>query len=184
MAVKAELNDALLQELADKAALRELGMLYARAIDRRDFDLMLRLYTKDGTDDHGVFFSGTAPEFAEAAPENLAGFEVTAHYLINSHYEVEGDRAEGEIYFLAYHRESTLPATELIVGGRYIDHYVRTEEGWKIKDRRLIWDLAFDTESSPETVAKLRGIGFNGSGSEDQSYEWLPLFRSRIHRRD
>lgn len=184
MAVLAKVDDTSLQTLADKAALRELGMLYARAIDRRDFDLLLRLYTEDGTDDHGVFFNGSAAEFAESAPRSLAEFEVTAHYLLNSHYEIDGDVAEGEIYFFAYHRGSTLPPSEIIVGGRFIDHYVRTGDGWKIKARRLIWDLTCDTEASPEMMTKLRSLGFNGSGADDESYKWLPLFRSRIHRKD
>lgn len=177
------MNDPFWQNKADKMALKELGMLYARAVDRRDFALMRRLYTEDGTDDHGIFFKGTAAQFAEAAPGNLEEFEVTAHYILNTLYEVDGDAADGELYFLAYHRRVPAPATELIVGGRYIDRYVREADGWKIQSRRLIWDLAFDSEASAEAMAKLRSIGFNGAGADDKSFEWLPLFQSRIHGR-
>lgn len=45
------MNDPFWQNMADKMALKELGLLYARAVDRRDFALMRRLYTEDGTDD-------------------------------------------------------------------------------------------------------------------------------------
>ena len=52
------------QQLADREAIRECALRYARGVDRLDADLMKSAYWPDATDDHGRFV-GNGWEFAE-----------------------------------------------------------------------------------------------------------------------
>ncbi|MCE2463994.1 MAG: nuclear transport factor 2 family protein, partial [Dehalococcoidia bacterium] len=44
--------DPVLQELADRAAIRDVMILYARGLDRRDFDLVRSCFTDDAYADY------------------------------------------------------------------------------------------------------------------------------------
>ena len=95
---------AAIDRLLDRAELAELAARYARAVDRGDRDLLLSLYHADAIDHHGNDFRGSPAQFADYVQGATATFEVTAHYILNSSYEIDGDRADGELYFVAYHR--------------------------------------------------------------------------------
>ena len=97
-------DSAELRELIDKEALRGIAARYARAIDRRDRELLLSCYHDDAIDHHGAMFRGGPLDYADWQPDVMAPFAVTAHYMLNSSYALDGDIAEGELYFIAYHR--------------------------------------------------------------------------------
>src|SRR5882757_2251617 len=109
---------AALDALLDKAELHEIAMRYARAVDRGDRELLRSVYHDDAVDHHGTDFHGGPAEFAEFLQGTAAAMEVTAHYIINTSYAIDGDSADGELYFIAYHRRRGEPE-ELIISGRY-----------------------------------------------------------------
>jgi len=172
-------RDPEVQALLDKQALRELALRYARGIDRRDRGLLLSVYHPDAMDDHGEMFRGSPERFADWQPEVMGPFEVTAHYIMNSDYCIDGDEAEGELYFIAFHRVKPPEAAEFWVGGRYLDRYQRRDGGWKIAHRRLVWDFVHQGGENAEAVAFLRGLGVCGSGEDDLSYGFLPRLAAR-----
>ncbi|MFT4054140.1 MAG: nuclear transport factor 2 family protein [Novosphingobium sp.] len=172
-------RDAALTQLLDKDALRDLATRYARAIDRRDPDLLRSVYHEDAIDDHGVVFCDHAATFVARQPEIMAPFAITAHYLCNQSYRIDGDRADGEIYFIAYHRtveeEAEADVKHLIVNGRYLDNYERRAGIWKIAHRRLVWDAFITLDAAASDLAQLAALGVAGTTADDRSYAALPL---------
>ena len=92
--------------LADKFALQELCAKYSRAVDRRDFALLRSLYHDDANDEHGSMFAGGATDFVDYVSRTVSQFESTSHYITNMIFAVDGNKAEGEIYKINYHRTS------------------------------------------------------------------------------
>src|SRR3546814_8510742 len=70
-------SEALLDELASRARISDILLLYCRALDRCDVELMKSLYWEDAVDNHGVF-NGGAAAFAEyIAGDTKQRFEST-----------------------------------------------------------------------------------------------------------
>lgn len=169
-------REALLDALLDKEALRDLATRYARAIDRRDQELLRSVYHDDAIDDHGVVFCDGAAVFVARQPEIMAPFAITAHYLCNQSYRLEGNRADGELYFIAYHRtDGEDGGKHVIVSGRYLDNYEKRGGLWKVAHRRLVWDSFITLDAAPDDMAQLAALGIMGGKADDRSYDALPL---------
>lgn len=168
-------RDAAIDQLIVKDALRELAMRYARAVDRRDLALLQSVYHDDATDEHGTVFSGPASEFIARFAGVMAGFEVTAHHITNTSFRIDGARADGELYFIAYHRTLGDDAKHITVWGRYLDNYERRDGHWKISSRYLVWDSMRLSDVGADEVAQLAALGEIGAQEDDYSYRVLPL---------
>lgn len=163
---------------ADKLACTELVAQVARAIDRRDADLLASVFHPDATDDHGLF-SGTAAEFIEWVMPLLATMKQTQHVIGQSLIEVAGDRAAGESYFIAHH---TLPGADgdvfMVAAGRYLDTFERRNGVWKILRRHAVYDWNRTGPSSDNFDRAEPGpMAFGQAGDGDCSYAH---FRSLI----
>lgn len=166
-----------LRELLDKQALEELVLDYCRAVDRRDFALIRSLYHDDAIDDHGYMFKGSADEYVRWLPGNLAPFEATVHSVSNMLFRVDGDRAEGEIYAVAYHRTGGTPSREITIGGRYLDRYQRRDGAWKFYRRSLALDWCNLSEADPEAYREMSlGAPPGSIDAQDPSYSVLSMF--------
>nr|WP_087572904.1 nuclear transport factor 2 family protein [Sphingomonas sp. CDS-1] len=168
-------RSAAIEALLDKEALRDLATRYSRAIDRRDPELLRSVYHDEAIDDHGVVFCDKATVFIDRQPEVMAQFELTAHYICNSSYRIDHDRADGELYFIAYHRTLGPDAKQIIVSGRYLDNYEKRDGAWRISHRRLVWDSFVTLDISPDDMAQLAALGIAGGTANDRSYDALPL---------
>jgi hypothetical protein len=169
-----------LASLLDKQALYELALRYCRGIDRRDLKLVRSLYHDDAIDDHGAMFRGSADEYVAWLPSVLAGFEATTHAIQNALYVLDGDRAEGELYMLAYHRTPAPDARDILIGGRYLDRYERRQGNWKIARRSLALDwcrvVPVNAEDYREFAA---GAPLGRADADDPSYRALTFFARR-----
>ena len=169
-----------LQTLLDKQSLHELVLNYCRACDRRDYALVRDLYHDDAVDDHGDMFRGSADEYAAWLPTVLENFEATAHSISNALFVVNGDRAEGEIYALAYHRTPAPAARAIVIGGRYLDRYEKRGGEWRFARRSLAMDWcrveAVDSAAYAEFAA---GAPAGRPDAQDPSYRVLDMFRRR-----
>jgi len=169
-----------LRTLVDKQALRELALTYCRACDRRDFALVRSLYHDDAIDDHGSMFCGSADEYVAWLPSVLSTFEATSHAILNALYVVDGDRAEGEIYTLAYHRTLPPEAQDVFIGGRYLDRYERRGGAWKIARRSLALDWCrVEPVDTGAYRAFAAGAPLGRPDGSDPSYHALAYFRRR-----
>jgi uncharacterized protein (TIGR02246 family) len=156
---------------ADKLACTELVAQVARAIDRRDADLVASLFHPDATDDHGMF-SGTATEFVAWVMPVLATMKQTQHVIGQSLIAVTGDKAAGESYFIAHH---TLPGPDgdqfMVAAGRYLDTFERRDGVWKILRRHAVYDWNRISASSDNFDRDNPGpMAFGVAGAGDPSY--------------
>ena len=92
-----------LQTLIDKDAIRDLVLLYSRAIDRKDVELLRDLYTADATDSHGDSYDGPAEGYCDFIARSLPYMPYSGHHVCNHLVAIEGDAGSGEVYALAYH---------------------------------------------------------------------------------
>jgi hypothetical protein len=132
-------------------ALFELSRLYAQAVDRRDVEGFLRVFTADarlsicsGVDPDQVVRTISGTEELAAVPTSLERFDRTFHFLGQAGYEVDGGRATGEVYCIAHHLSvGETGAQNMVLYIRYADEYrADASEGWRITHRRLQWDWA------------------------------------------
>jgi hypothetical protein len=80
-------------------------MAYCRGIDRRDPDLIRSIFWEDAIADHGEAWYRTGNQWVDHIfADYLSQYEVTAHYVLNEWYKVEGDQAQGETHRISYHR--------------------------------------------------------------------------------
>ena len=132
---------ASLQGLLDKQAITETLLGYCRAVDRRDAELMRRVYWPDAIDDHAVF-KGDVEAFIAYAFPFMEG-TVTAHSITNIWVDLTGpEEAFSECYFQAFHDLPTEAGGRLerVVGGRYLDRHEKRGEEWRIIARTLAID--------------------------------------------
>lgn len=163
--------------LADKMALQELCMKYSRAVDRRDFDLLRSLYAEDSTDEHGGMFAGSGGDFVDYVSRTVTQFESTAHYVVNMLFAVDGDRAEGEVYKVNYHRTRPPERMEIITGSRSHDRYAKRNGVWKFTYRGIVLDWARQAPADDAAYAHFAAGSAPGQPDEtDLSYARLSMF--------
>jgi uncharacterized protein (TIGR02246 family) len=134
---------------ADRVAIRELVDAWARHADRREPERQAALFTEDG---RVTVYMGQ-PETTEAVQvltgraELAAAFDALRSYDATTHFNgqhtatVDGDRATGETYCLAYHLWSSGgQRTLMIMSIRYLDAFIRQDGKWLFAERQLITD--------------------------------------------
>lgn len=171
---------AQLQMLLDKQAINELVHAYCNAADRRDYDKMRALYHEDATDNHGGFFQGLASDFIDQLPAIQASMLILHHNVTTTNIKVDGDRGEGEIYVLAFHKVQADPVPfDLLIGGRYLDQYEKRNGIWKFAHRAVLADWV--NVHNPSIVdlesPLVQGSLIGQRDERDPSYEVLSLFK-------
>ena len=127
-----------LQTWLDKLALTELVSILSAAVDRGDRDTIIDCYAPDSYDDHGAF-KGSGREFAEmiCAPAPL-GRQMTMHHLLGqSVFDIAGDEAWGETFFVMH---AVIEGRTASGFGRYVDYLQRMHDAWKLVYRRVVPD--------------------------------------------
>ncbi|MFA5938114.1 MAG: nuclear transport factor 2 family protein [Sinimarinibacterium sp.] len=169
-----------LDVLLDKQALYELIMAYANAADRHDHAKMRALYHEDAIDDHGHFAKGPAMEFIDKLPAIQANMDILHHNVTTVNLKLDGDRAEGEVYILAFHKVKDGGAGyDVLIGGRYFDKYEKRDGVWKFSHRAIVADWAYPATPSAVKLDHpfLTGAHIGKPGPADPSYAFFSLFR-------
>jgi hypothetical protein len=138
--------DALTE--ADERALRGLAAGYATAVDRRDVEGFLAVFSPEAAllvYEPGVqaeprsVLRGTG-DLARVI-ERISVYDRTFHFVGQSSYRADGDGAVGEVYCTARHLTTTRhTATDFTMLIRYADRYERRAEGWRIVERGVLVD--------------------------------------------
>jgi ketosteroid isomerase-like protein len=136
---------------AERFELRDLVDAYATAIDERDTELLVSLFTpdaslfvvEDGRQEELARYHGAA-ELAQLM-DRLDQYGSTMHLISNHRLEVDGNSATGVVYCLAHHLTERDGATQdLVMAIRYFDRYARAREdcAWRIAERKIVryWD--------------------------------------------
>ena len=141
-----------LEDLVDRAAIVDVRVRYAYALDSRDWALLATCFA----DDVVVDMDGQPPiaDYAEleaVCRRVLEPLAVSQHLLGNHNVELAGDTATGRCSFHAQHvRAELAPDDKLVIAGTYEDRYVRRDGAWLIVHRRLA--VAW-TDGNPAVVA-------------------------------
>ncbi len=139
------------QEVGDERSLRQLSTGYAAAVDTLDGTRFAALFVPDGelwvpdaADGPDPVICRRGHESLRRVPSGLARYHATHHRVSGTHYQVDGQRATGEVVGVAHHLTARTdleggdgPGTDTIWYLRYADIYRWTEDGWRIARRAL-----------------------------------------------
>lgn len=144
------MDEKLIRAIADRQAITDILHLYCHGVDRCDMDLLKSAYWPDAIDEHGTY-NGNALDFCEATLPALKTMTCTMHMVSNILIRLDRDTATVQSYCLAYHQipaKDDAPATEMIVGGRYLDRMERRGDEWRIAHRLYVMDWNSNAASS------------------------------------
>jgi SnoaL-like protein len=141
-------------EAADRLEIRELVDAYAHCADRRDAKGQMSLFTEDT---HFVVFMEARSEKPsmelnrredlEPVFDELNKYEVTTHFLGQSTFVLDGDRATGETYCIAHHVSVSAGKRTLFIASlRYYDIFAKVDGKWLFAERKIMVDWT-DTRS-------------------------------------
>ena len=173
-------QDARLQELLDREAIRDCLYRYCRGIDRRDEEALRSAYWPDATDSHGAY-QGSATGFIDAALEKLKTAGRMVHVLGNILIELHGDAAAAESYFVAFQEEPAQDGSpqETLLCGRYVDRLEKRGDAWRIAARTVTYDWLRSTplpaSLAPEVFGPRQPTG--GRRPDDPLYALLAALR-------
>lgn len=133
------------REVRDLAARRDITdavQRYMRAQDRLLPDLHRSAFHDDAYVDCGLY-AGSATGFVDFAQGFLRDLKASQHLIGQVQLAIDGDFADGEVYFMAWHRlGENGEDRDLFVCGRYVDRYERRGGEWRISKRRELIDWA------------------------------------------
>ena len=129
-----------LQEISDRLEIQDLLYEYADIIDKQEFDRLRDIFSEDAHIDYSAFggAAGNREEVIKFLNEAMVDvFSDTQHLNANIQIRVEGDNATGRVMcFNPMGMNMPDNSTHVFMLGLwYVDKYVRTEQGWRIKER-------------------------------------------------
>lgn len=144
-----------LDELADRHAIHQVLLRYARGLDRLDNALARSCYWDDAIEDHGHFV-GSPDDFIPWADGTTLMFEATQHAILNHVCDLQGDEAFCETY---YHFSGVTAGEgpNFMSTGRYVDHLRKRGGEWRIANRVTVVEGTYDVPKaglapSPKTA--------------------------------
>jgi len=129
------------QELSDRFEIQDLCYRYAEIIDSKDFDaLREEVFTEDAHIDYSVFGGsvGGLEETIAFLEQAMTREIFPAHQHLNANLQirVDGDEASGRVMCFNPQEMALEGGNRLfMVGLWYVDKYVRTGRGWRIRER-------------------------------------------------
>lgn len=168
--------EAEVRDLAARRDIYECICTYMRAQDRLLPDLHLSTFHEDAFVDCGPY-AGPAAGFVRFAQDLLGGMKASQHGIMQAQITVDGNRATGEVYFIAQHRiTQDGDDKDLIMAGRYIDDYEDRGHGWKIARRLEIIDWTrVDPVSDSFTHDLKLHVGGRGQADFSLRRDWENL---------
>lgn len=128
-----------LQQLSDRCDIEDLTVEYCHLIDQQQFDKLENIFTEDAFIDYTAMggIKGSRSEIIQFLDQSMGVFHATQHMISNHQIQLNGDTAEGRIICF---NPMDLNLGEgknqvFFLGLWYVDKYVRTAEGWRIKER-------------------------------------------------
>lgn len=134
-----DLSGSDVSRLIDKQQITEICYRYGLALDTRDWALLRSCFTADVVGHYGRPDPYLGYEAIELlCRTTIESLSVTQHLIGNVLIELDGDVARCSCYLQAQHvGRGDADGEQFIFAGRYLDHLVRTVDGWRIAERRL-----------------------------------------------
>jgi hypothetical protein len=132
------------EEALARAAIQDVLARYAFALDEKQYDLLLDVFTRDARIDMSGSggIAGDRAAFIAWIPEALALFPVTQHFLGQSVIDLDDDLAAAWVHTyqinpMGFGRSDGSVAL-FVLGGYYRDRCVATPAGWRIAHRTWV----------------------------------------------
>ena len=128
-----------LQEISDRFELQDLANKYADIIDKKTFDQLRDIFTQDAYIDYSATggAAGNLEEIIAFLKDAMTIFLNSQHLNANIQIKVSGDEAIGRVMCFnpmeTRHKDGS--RNMFMCGIWYVDKYVRTPKGWRIKER-------------------------------------------------
>lgn len=167
----------ILEQLADREAIRECLYRYSRGVDRLDAEMIRSAYWPDAIDQH-LEFKGNAEEFIAWSFPIMRTMDQTMHMIGNILMTVRGNAADVESYFYGYHRINMDGRKADVIGaGRYIDRLEKRAEEWRIAQRLVVTDWFREYSDSADWAKGLLGqrVELGSRYPDDPSYTRIKL---------
>jgi len=120
-----------------RAELHDLAARYCTAVDDRDLDAVLTLFTEDGSFGHQTDGGVKGHEAIRAHYiERLSGLEYSYHYF-HQQLITGWDGADQATGIVSAQAEMGFDGELLVAAMRYHDTYRRVDGAWRFADRRL-----------------------------------------------
>jgi len=126
------------QELSDRMEIQNILALYCEAIDNRDWEALDNFFTEDAIIDYTATggLKCTLPEAKEYLDRALQQFNGGQHMIGVPLINFNGDEAKTRtILFNPMIVEREGQPHVFFVGAWYVDEFVRTDKGWRIRHR-------------------------------------------------
>lgn len=176
--------DSRLQALIDHHEIRDVLSAYCQGSDRVDGERMAGVFHPESWIDHANNHSDGRTFVADALPEQVEYTSLVWHQMGQSMIQVDGDNARAETYVLVAIRKSAARGNLLdLMGGRFVDTFVRKDGRWLIKTRIQLRDWSVTVESGRDDLAKSAFATGHASG-EDPFYQIFGLLHSGKFRID
>ncbi len=162
-------EQAAVARLLAEAEIRRQLALYARSVDRRDWEAVRGCYFPDAEDWHGSYRGGR-DGFIDWVSARHAETRRSVHFLGNVHVEwLSPDSALVETYFMALRREADPQdsggrSRDDTVIGRYLDHFERRAGRWAVVAREVVYDLTRTSWAEGDEPAMAGQLGRRDSG--------------------
>lgn len=128
-----------LQQVSDRFDIENLLVEYCHIIDQKQIDRLDEIFSEDAFIDYTAMggIAGNRDEIMAFLKQALPAFGATQHMISNKQIRIEGDTASGRIMcFNPMQLGQGAQATPVFfLGLWYVDEYVRTPQGWRIKRR-------------------------------------------------
>lgn len=159
---------AAVRAQADLEAIRDLGVLYARAVDDHDIDSVVRMYTPDG-----VFESpGDRAAGAEAIrTAYVASFDIYRTMLHTPHPGVVQLHDDGTASGWSHgHAELATRRTLVLTSFRYEDDYRKIEGRWLFAHRFITFMYAVPADQMAAGFGSVERIRWPGTAPAAADY--------------
>lgn len=138
------------QEISDRFEIQDLLFHYADIIDRKAIDELRDVFTEDAHIDYSAYNGSVGDLDTTIAflKEALPAFPNSQHLNANIQIKVNGDKAEGRVMCfnpMEMAMGDDQPTHVFMLGLWYVDKYLRTEKGWRIKERVEVKSWKFNT---------------------------------------
>ena len=146
------------QTLIDRAEITDLLTRYARAVDRKDWDLFRSVFTPDARIDYTQVggIAGNLDEVVGFLAQVMPMFESMQHLISNIDISIDGD--EATVTAMVYNPLKLPDSPMWATGGWYHHELVRTPDGWR--SQSLVEEAGwFDGVPEPEEPASADSSG-------------------------
>ena len=169
----------IIEELADREAIRECQYRLARGIDRLDAAMLRTAYWPDAHIDYGgMDFAGTPEDYIGWAFPRIGTMNQIQHFLSNMLMTIRGSSADAEIYYYIIQNVNLTEGPRDVIGaGRYLDRLEKRGEEWRIVERLVVTDSFREFADSADWSNGMMGFKVEPGGRypDDASYSKIRI---------